>query len=140
MPAVGNALFQHQFHQLLSGRGHIFEALSKGNDREAHALKVLHHLHSAPAVKGDLPDIEAFPKALDELLDVAVVNDIAFCGLEVSLPHTSYGTWSRRTRSSRLSSGIQKYGRMMYLSSSSSGGNTKTNAVISVVEDKSRPP
>ena len=57
-----------------------------------------------------------------------------------SRSHTSYGTWSRRTRRSRLSSGIQKYGRMMYLSFSSSGGNTRTNAVISVVEDKSRPP
>ena len=37
-------------------------------------------------------------------------------------------------------SGTQKDGRMMYLSSSSAGGNTRTNAVISVVEDRSRPP
>ena len=86
MPAVGNALFQHQFHQFLSGWGHIFEALSKGNDRKAHALKVLHHLHSAPTVEGDLSDVETLSQAFNELLDVAVVNDIAFGGLEVSLP------------------------------------------------------
>jgi len=86
MTTVGNALLQHQLHQLLSGRGHILEALSERNDREAHALKVLYHLHSAPTVKSDLPNIEAFPQAFDELLDVAVVNDIAFRGLEISLP------------------------------------------------------
>jgi len=39
-----------------------------------------------------------------------------------------------------LSSGIQKYGRISYLSSSLSGENTSTNAVMSVVEDKSSPP
>ena len=32
-------LFQHQFHQLLSGRGHIFEALSKRHCGKAHTLK-----------------------------------------------------------------------------------------------------
>lgn len=66
MPAVGNALFQHQLHQLLGGRGHILEALPERNDRKAHALKVLHHLHSAPAVEGDLPNIEPFAQAFDE--------------------------------------------------------------------------
>ena len=86
MPAVGNALLQHQFHQLLGGRGHILEALSERNDREAHALKVLHHLHSAPAVKGNFPNIEPFAQAFDEFFDIAVVNDIALSGLEVSLP------------------------------------------------------
>ena len=43
MSTVGDFLFQHQLHQLLGGRGHILEALSERNDREAHALKVLHH-------------------------------------------------------------------------------------------------
>ena len=86
MPAVGDFLLQHKFHQLLGGWGHIFEALPEGNDRKTHTLKVLHHLNSTPTVKGDLPDIEAFPQAFDELLDIAVVNDIAFGGLEVSLP------------------------------------------------------
>ena len=81
MLAVGNALFQHQFHQFLGGWGHILEALSERNDCEAHALKVLHHLHSAPTVKGDLPDVEAFAQAFDEFLNVAVVNDIALGGL-----------------------------------------------------------
>ena len=76
MPAVGNALLQHQFHQFLGGWGHILEALSERNDREAHALKVLYHLHSTPAVEGDLPDIKTLTQALDELLDVAVMNNI----------------------------------------------------------------
>ena len=58
MPAVGNALLQHQFHQFLGGWGHILEPLPKRNDCETHALKVLHHLHSTPAVKGDFTDIK----------------------------------------------------------------------------------
>ena len=33
-----------------------------------------------------------------------------------------------------------RYDRMIYLSSSSSGGNTRTNAVMSVVDERSRPP
>ena len=86
MPAVGNAPLQHQFHQLLGGRGHILEALSKGNDRKAHSLKVLNHLHSAPAVEGDLPNIETLTQTLNELFDVAIVNDIAFSGLQKALP------------------------------------------------------
>ena len=81
MPAVGNALFQHQFHQLLGGRGHILEALSKGNDRKTHALKVLHHLHSAPTVEGNFSNIKTLTQAFDDLFDVAIVNDIAFRGL-----------------------------------------------------------
>lgn len=36
--------------------------------------------------------------------------------------------------------GIQKYGSTQYLSSSSSGGNTRTNAVMSVLDERSRPP
>ena len=81
MPAVGNALLQHQFHQFLGGWGHILEALSERNDSEAHALKVLYHLHSTPAVKSDLPDIETLTQTLDELLDVAVMNNITLGGL-----------------------------------------------------------
>ena len=41
---------------------------------------------------------------------------------------------------STLSSGIQKKGRIVYLSFSSIGGNTRTKAVISVVEERSSPP
>ena len=86
MSAVGNFLLQHQFHQFLGGWGHIFEALSERNDREAHALKVLHHLHSTPAVESNFPNIEPLTQAFDEFLDVAVVNDIALGGLQISLP------------------------------------------------------
>ena len=81
---MGDFLLQHQLHQFLSGRGHILETLSERHHGEAHAFKVLHHLHSAPTVEGDLPNIETLTQAFDELLDVAVVNDIAFRGLEVS--------------------------------------------------------
>ena len=81
MPAVGNALLKHQFHQLLCGWGHILEALSERNDRKTHALKVLYHLHSTPAVKSDLPDIETLTQAFDELFDVAVMNNITLGGL-----------------------------------------------------------
>ena len=76
MSAVGNFLLQHQFHQFLGGRGHILETLSERNDCEAHALKVLHHLHSAPTVEGDLSNIKTLTQALDELFDVAVMNNI----------------------------------------------------------------
>ena len=86
MSAVSNALLQHQLHQFFGRWRHILEALPERNDRKAHALKVLHHLHSTPAVKGDLPNIETLTQALDELFDIAIVNDIAFRGLEVSLP------------------------------------------------------
>ena len=75
MPAVGYFLFQHQLHQLLGGWGHIFEALSKGNDRKTHARKVLHHLHSAPTVEGNFSNIKTLTQALNELLDVAVMNN-----------------------------------------------------------------
>ena len=101
MPAVGNALFQHQFHQLLGGRRHIFESLSERNDRITHALKVLHHLHSTPTVKGDLPDVEAFAQAFDEFLNVAVVDYIALGGLEVSLT-LPYIVWHMVTPDSEV--------------------------------------
>ena len=78
---MGDFLLQHQFHQFLGGRGHILESLSERNDCEAHALEVLHHLYSAPTVKSDLPNIETLTQAFDELLDVAVVNDITLGGL-----------------------------------------------------------
>lgn len=89
MPTVGDFLLQHQLHQLLSRRGHILEALSERNDRKAHAFQVLDHLHSAPTVEGDLPNIETLTQAFDELFDVAVVDYITLGGLEVSLsfPH-----------------------------------------------------
>ena len=86
MTAMGDTFLQHQFHQLLGGRRHILEALSEGNHREAHALQILHHLHSTPAVEGNLPDVEPLSQPLDELFDVAVVDYISLRGLEVPLP------------------------------------------------------
>ena len=83
---MGDALLQHQLHQLLGGRRHILKALSEGNHRKAHALQILHHLHGAPPVKGDLPDVEPLSQPLNELFDVAVVNHISLGGLEVALP------------------------------------------------------
>ena len=86
MSPMGNTLFQYQLHQFFGGRRHILEALSEGNYREPHALQILHHLHSAPAVKGDLPDVEPLSQPLDELFNVAVVDYISLRGLEVTLP------------------------------------------------------
>nr|DAY58904.1 MAG TPA: hypothetical protein [Caudoviricetes sp.] len=83
--AMCHTLLQHELHQFLGRRGHVLESLTEGNDCEAHAFEILHHLHSASAVKGNLPDIEAFAQPLDELLDVAVMDDIALCSLEKSL-------------------------------------------------------
>ena len=89
MPGVGDALLQNQLHELLGGRAHILESLPERNDSEAHTLKVLHHLHSTPTVERDLTDIEPFPETLDELLNVPVMDNVSFRGLQVSLacPH-----------------------------------------------------
>jgi len=79
--AVGEFFFQGQFHQFLCQRGHIFEALTERYDRKAHAFKVLHHLHSAPAVEGNLADVVLCAELLDKALDEAVVYDVALSGL-----------------------------------------------------------
>lgn len=47
---------------------------------------MLYHLHSTPAVEGNLTDIEAFTQGLDEFFDVAVVDNITLRGLKVTLP------------------------------------------------------
>ena len=86
MSTVGDLFLKHQFHQFFGGRGHILEALSERNHREAHTLKVLHHLDSAPTVKGNLTDVVAFTQAFDEFFDVTIVNDIALGGLQEALP------------------------------------------------------
>ena len=86
MPTVGDLFLKHQFHQFFCGRGHILKALSERNYRETHTLKVLHHLHSAPTVEGDLTDVVAFTQALDEFFDVTIVNDISLGGLQEALP------------------------------------------------------
>ena len=76
MPAVGDPLFQYQLHELLRRRGHVLEALTEGHDGKAHALQILDHLDRAPAVEGDLPDVEFFAQTLDELFDIAVVGKV----------------------------------------------------------------
>ena len=89
MPGVGDALLQNQLHELLGRRAHILEPLPEWDDCEAHALKVLDHLHGSPAVERYLADVEPFSEALDELLDVPVMDHVAFGGLQVplALPH-----------------------------------------------------
>ena len=74
MASMSDSFLQNQLHQFLCRWGHIFEALTEGNNGEAHALQVLHHLHSPPTVKRDLTDIEPFTETLNEFLDVTVVN------------------------------------------------------------------
>ena len=54
MTAVGDPLFKDELHQLLRGRAHVLIALPEGDNRKAHAFKVLGHLGSTPAVEGDL--------------------------------------------------------------------------------------
>ena len=84
MPAVGDPLLKDQIHELLGRRRHIFKSLAERNNGKAHALEVLYHLDSSPAVKGDLTDIEPVPEILDELLDKSVMNDIAFGRFEIA--------------------------------------------------------
>ena len=77
MPAVRDLSLQHKLHKLLCRRGHVLEALAERNDGKAHAFQILHHLHSAPAVESNLPDIKPFTQSLDKLLDVSVMDNIA---------------------------------------------------------------
>jgi hypothetical protein len=37
----------------------ILETLAERHDRKTESLEVLHHLHGTPAVKGNLPNVEA---------------------------------------------------------------------------------
>ena len=68
---------QHDAHELLRGRGHIPEALSEGYHREAVILQRLYHHGGVPPVVGDLPDVELLAQFQDELLDEAIVDDVA---------------------------------------------------------------
>ncbi len=63
---------------------HIFESLSEGHHRVAHALKVLHHLHRSPTVERDLSDVVSLAELADEGLDESVVDHVAFGGLYVA--------------------------------------------------------
>lgn len=70
-----NLLFKHQFHKLLCGRTHILEPLPEWNNGKSHIFEVLNHLHSAPAVEGNLTDIETLSEAFNEFFDIISVND-----------------------------------------------------------------
>ncbi len=85
MSTVGQLLLQRQFHEFLGRWGHILKSLTERNNGKAHTLKVLYHLDSSPAVKGNFSNIEAFSKSLDEFLDVTVMDDISFGGLQKAL-------------------------------------------------------
>jgi len=86
MPVVGDLLLQRQLHQLFGRRRHITVALTELHQREAQPFKVLRHLHSTPAVEGDLPDVKPCPQLVDEVFDEAVVNDVALSRQQVALP------------------------------------------------------
>ena len=86
MTAVSDPLLQYQLHEFFGGWGHILEALSEGNNGEAHAFQVLNHLDSTPTVKGNLTDIEAFTQPFNEFLNVAIMEDITLGSLKESLP------------------------------------------------------
>ena len=84
-----NASLHQELVELLCGRGHTGKALTEGHHSEAHPLQVLRHLRGTPAVKGNLQNVVLLAQFFDELLDEAVVDDIALCGVEIALlmPH-----------------------------------------------------
>ena len=85
MTTVGKLLLQSEFHELFSRWGHVLKTLTKRNYGKAHALKVLHHLHRTPAVKGDFPNVVTGSQVLDELFDVSVMHHVALSGFQKSL-------------------------------------------------------
>lgn len=45
----------------------------------------MHHLYSAPTVKGNLTDVEMLTEAFNEFFNVAVMHNISFGGLYEAL-------------------------------------------------------
>ena len=86
MPVVRDFLLQRQLHQLFGRRRHITVALTELHQREAQSLKVLRHLHRAPAVEGNLPDIEPRTQFVDEVFNETVMHDVALGGHQEALP------------------------------------------------------
>nr|DAV87625.1 MAG TPA: hypothetical protein [Caudoviricetes sp.] len=86
MSAVCEFLFQGQLHQFFGRRTHILKALSERNDRKTHTLKVLHHLHRAPAVKGNLSNVVSCSEFFNEFFNVTVMHHIALGSLQKALP------------------------------------------------------
>ena len=72
VPAVLDPALEGELHQLLARRGHVFEALTERHHGEAQSLEVLAHLHRAPPVVGDLPNVVAGAEFLNEGFDRGV--------------------------------------------------------------------
>ena len=77
VPAVLDPALEGELHQLLARRGHVFEALTERHHGEAQSLEVLAHLHRAPPVVGDLPNVVAGAEFLNEGFDRGVVDDVS---------------------------------------------------------------
>ena len=59
--------------------------MTEWNNSNDHAFTVLYKLYSSPAFKENFSDIEEFTKMLKELFDVAVVDNVSFCGFQIAL-------------------------------------------------------
>ena len=82
VPAVLDPALEGELHQLLARRGHVFEALIERHHGEAQSLEVLAHLHRAPPVVGDLPNVVAGAEFLNEGFDRGVVDDVSLGGVQ----------------------------------------------------------
>jgi len=113
MSAMRESLLECEFHEFLCWRRHILESLAERHNRKAHTLEVLHHLYSSPAVEGYLSDIVLLTKLFYELLNVAVVDYVAFCCFKISLsmPYIVRDMVSVNTEH-KIVLGIQKNGMM----------------------------
>ena len=84
MPAVAQLVLQHEAHQFLRRRRHILKALTEGHHGKTVVLKRLHHHGGVPSVMGDFPDVIPLAQLTDELLDKAIVDDVALCGVDIA--------------------------------------------------------
>ena len=82
---MAELVLQHEAHQLLGRRTHVPKALAKRHHCEAIVLQRLHHHGGVPPVVSDLADVVALAQLADELLNEAVVDDVALRGLDEAL-------------------------------------------------------
>ncbi|SPJ41955.1 hypothetical protein CHUV2995_02789 [Corynebacterium diphtheriae subsp. lausannense] len=82
VPTMLDPAFQCELHQLLARRAHVFEPLAERHNGEAQSIEVLRHLHRAPTVVGDLPNVVADAEFLDERFDGCVVDYVALSGMQ----------------------------------------------------------
>lgn len=73
-------LLQHELHQLFCRWTHILKTLTEWYDREPHSFQILHHLNRSPPVESNLFDMIFHAEIFDKVLNVSVVDDIAFRG------------------------------------------------------------